>query len=613
MNAVLQEFHDAIPAAVDSSTVDWARRHVRLIGSARSETFDPEISPWTREPIDRCDDGVTRIVTFVKPVQSGGSTVGEIALCRWLSVHNGGDVQYNWEDDEKAVERWDKRVEKILKACKPVMARWPSDRHKANKGLVIFAHCNLTVQGVFTESNVSSDSIRFQLNEELHNWEPGRLAQAKNRTTAFWNSVTANISNAGDEGDQLHQEFAAGTQQHWEVKCPGCGKFHRMRTRWEDKRPELGGLRYDSAGCKRADGSYDYNKLGPTVRFQIPCGYQVRDDPVARRALSLSGRYSEPDPGAPLAHRSYTLEAVAVDYIPWVQLIREKHAALHALKHGDPELWKTYLKERECRFWNPEDRPLMGRIVLSGALKKNRDGLANRFGRLFALDRQQGKLSAGELPHWWLLIRDVMPNGDSQLVYEGKRVTDEDVIGTLREHGCVMRFGVADSGHDTTHVYQFCLRYGIHAIKGSGEQFFHHQNPGGTPSRRIFSPERPLHAMINAPPTREYVQTGQGMVPHPDEPLFWFYSKAGIRDRLAWLRGARKWEVPGDVSEAYQSSMESEELQELRSGKTKQVEWVWVQLKKRNDLFVCECYIAMLMEMMGLIGQQAVAQSSVAE
>ena len=34
----------------------------------------------------------------------------------------GGDVQYNWEDDRKAGERWEKRVEKILKAARLLVA-----------------------------------------------------------------------------------------------------------------------------------------------------------------------------------------------------------------------------------------------------------------------------------------------------------------------------------------------------------------------------------------------------------------------------------------------------------------------------------------------------------
>src|SRR5882672_5590434 len=109
------------------------------------------------------------------------STAGEIALCYWLATSNGGDLQYNWQNDLAADARCSKRVEKILKACAAVMARTSSDRFKWQKGLVIFPHCNLTMQGILTDRAVASDSIRFQINEEIHDaegWLPGRLQQA---------------------------------------------------------------------------------------------------------------------------------------------------------------------------------------------------------------------------------------------------------------------------------------------------------------------------------------------------------------------------------------------------------------------------------------------------
>ncbi len=77
-----------------------------------------------------------------------------------------------------------------------------------------------------------------------------------------------------------------------------------------------------------------------------------------------------------------------------------------------------------------------------------------------------------------------------------------------------------------------------------------------------------------------------------------------IRDRLAWGQApqAINWEVPADVSEDYKRHMEAEEQQEFRHAKTNEVFHLWVQVTKRNDLFVCECYLALLAEIAGLIG-----------
>ena len=264
------------------------------VDSSSGTDYLPETTPWTWDPTECADNG-TEIMTFVKPIQSGGSTVGEGAITYWLSTHNGGNVQANWPNDKKSDERWSTRMEKIMKGCKPLMDRTDPARFKWNKGLVIFPHCNFFMQGILTANAVSSDPIRFQVNEELHDdsatsgWkDEGRLEQAYGRCTRFWNAVIFNISNAGKKDGQLHKAFLAGTMQHWQVKCPGCREYHVMRMRWDDQHPEFGGLRYDSDKFRRKDGGLDYFGLQSTVRYQMPCGYIVRDDVSERRRLSLS-------------------------------------------------------------------------------------------------------------------------------------------------------------------------------------------------------------------------------------------------------------------------------------------------------------------------------------
>jgi hypothetical protein len=58
------------------------------------------------------------------------------------------------------------------------------------------------------------------------------------------------------------------------------------------------------------------------------------------------------------------------------------------------------------------------------------------------------------------------------------------------------------------------------------------------------------------------------------------------------------------VSEQYQNHLDSEERVEREVPETGEMRPVWVQKKKRNDLFVCECYIAMQIDQAGLILQE---------
>jgi hypothetical protein len=616
--------------------IEWAERCVRFPKSARGERFQSSITPWIREPLYRACVGiwtpsaqwveenrtlypdiltVSKLNTLVKPVQSGGSAFGEVFLLYCLK-YGRGFLQYNWPKDDRAKERWDSRIEATINACTDIATLLANLEHNNSTSMEIdLVRLFFRMQGVWVPDNLDSDSIAIQINEEIHSWKPGHLAKARARSTAVWNFKAVDISNAGKKGDQLAKAFDEGTRQQWEVRCPGCGKFHVMRTRWDKKNPKLGGLRYDGDKARRTGGGrYDYNVIRSTIRYQMPCEYVIHNDVTERKALSASGKYSKPESGSDLEKRSYTYEAVTVDYIDWVMLVQEKHAALKALSLGDPEPWRRYRTERECIPYDANDNPFDGGyVVLNTEMKKNREGLPDPKIRFGNLDRQQGNRAENEFPHWWLLLRDVQLWTDpkdgitrlrTRLVYEGKVETDEEVIRILDEHKVVRHHVVADSGDDTTHVYLFCLKYGINAIKGgkSGDFYVH---PNG--ARRVYSPERPLHKMLNREPKFPYMKPdkkNEPGVPDPREPLFWLYSKVGIRERFHWLRTSTVFETPGDVSEDYQSHLDSEERVIMQHPVTGEEVARWIQKRKRNDQFVNECYCAMQIDQAGLILQE---------
>lgn len=604
-------FRDAIPVRWAGRSSDWCREHVKLPGSTLSKAFDPSITPWIVDVINDLDNPKVRRSTFVKPVQSGGSVAGECVIAKIIAESTGGDVQYNWQNDENASERFSKRVERILQACKPVMDRAPDLNRQAGKwtnGLILFPHCNFIMQGVHTKRRVASDSITYQVNEEVHDtegWIPGRLKSAFGRTTTVWNHKIWVISNAGKVGSELHQEYESGTMQQWEVKCPGCGKFHVMRTHWEDERPDLGGLRYDGI---KTNGRYDYNKIVSTIRYQMPCGYRFGDIPSERRPLSLSGRYGEPtNVGSDGSIISRTLEAVSVDYIPFIKLIQEKHDALRAMKNGDPELWYTYKRERECKFWSENDKPLQTAIELSSK-PKGEDSLQNAVARFAFFDRQQGSAAMGEVPHWWGMIADVDATGRALPIFEG-RLTDSEVVETVKRYK-VKPFNVCcDSGDDTKFVYEFCLANGFNATKGEGKsdgaKYYKHSDG----AKRIFS-EIDDDFVFDRAGAAPYCKklAGETMEQFEDrfaimEPRFILFSKEGFFDRLAWMISSKKWIHPSDASEAYKLQMQSWEVVKRKHSRTDESVLEWKQIREADHLWACASGIVLQIEMACLIGQ----------
>lgn len=610
--------------------IPWAEKFVKVFG-VKGQRFSSEMTPWTRYPIELADRiGFTRYITFIKPVQSGGSVVGEIAVCRWI-IRAFGKIQWNWDTDDFARKRWYERLEKILRSCPPVRSKWPrggQERFKAQKCLVVFPNVSLDVQGVFDPNSLDSDSVPFKVNEEVHKWKPGHLDKAYRRSTACTFPIDLNISNASTKGDQLYEAFQNGTQQHWEVKCPGCGQYHIMRTRWEDNQPALGGLRYDSAGCRRADGTFDYNRLARSVRYQMPCGFEVpMGDISLRRELSAAGRYSAAfNIGALESDISLTLQAVACHDIDWLQLVKEKHTALRMLKGGDDSAWRKYLQERECIFYDEDEhRPFMGAVVLTESARQNRKGLPNEMAKIWAADWQQGFKHLGELTHYWLCIESVLGDCSSQVIFAGKVSDEAEVLAVLRDHGITdadqggIYDGFVDASKNTKHILSFCYRAGINAVMGnvSGKGLW--KWPDG--SWRYFSPKKYIYKELNMPPRFDLILTRDGYVEDAAEPFIMMYSKAGILKNhffiremkanvLATKKGAGPDEyieriVPEDIGEDYLKHMEAWERDPAASAPKGmgQVEG-FKQTHRADHLLSCTCYIDLIKDLCGLLGDR---------
>src|SRR4051812_9385834 len=97
---LIQSAREAIPGEVPD-VIEWAERTVEFPDSTRSTGFVASITPWLIEPMRKAVDIATKRVTYVKPVQSGGSALGEVLMLFWI-VFGRGIFQYNWANDKRA-------------------------------------------------------------------------------------------------------------------------------------------------------------------------------------------------------------------------------------------------------------------------------------------------------------------------------------------------------------------------------------------------------------------------------------------------------------------------------------------------------------------------------
>jgi len=402
----------------------------------------------------------------------------------------------------------------------------------------------------------------------------------------------------------------------WEVKCPGCKEHHEMRFRWDEKRPDLGGLRFDTAAGRVPNGRYNLSRVVATIRYQMPCGCIVRDFVIDRRRLV--GGYRKTNAGALVLNRSWTYEAVSVAEIRWSDLVMEWLKAVKAMKGGDLAPMEKFVKERECRFWSDEMLPYHGQIVVNDMIKKDREGLPNRAARLWAADWQQGFKNLGELTHYWLVIEDVMENCTSQIVFEGMIATDEELVSTLDAFGCMRSAGGVDASKNTKQILSMCYREGVNAFSGitSHRGSFRHKDGVA----RFYSEEKLICNELNMLSKFEQVPTRDGYVPNPREPVIISYNKAGLLANHFFIRDMKlnilknnpnatpadyiERVIPGDVSEDFQNQMSSWERVMNKQKKTNDDVEGFRKIRKADHMLMCCAYIDLLKEQTGLLGDQ---------
>jgi hypothetical protein len=309
-------------------------------------------------------------------------------------------------------------------------------------------------------------------------------------------------------------------------------------------------------------------------------------------------------------------------------VIEEKHMALRALKAGDARPWFQYITQRECRFFGEDSIPYSGQTIYNTALRKNREGLVGRAYRSATADWQQGYKAKGELQHYWLLIEDVMPSCDSQIVFEGMVESDSELLAELDAHQVPRSATWIDCSKNTKAILQLCYQNGMNAINLQLSRVGSFLHEDGV--RRFYSKGKPIHLELNTPPvfdplTRRDRKTGKVVtLPNPEEPMVVSLNKAGTLSNHFFIRNMRanvlaqnpqatpdqyiSVEIPSDVSGQFKKQNESWEYLPGHRPKNQDDGVEGFKQRSRNDhLLMCRAYSDFLKEWLGLLGERLAA------
>jgi phage terminase large subunit GpA-like protein len=554
---------------------EWAAENVYLPlgGSSAPGKFNAKSAPHTIAILEDLKDPAVRQVNILKPIQGVGTTALEVFFL-WAMANEPGPAQINYNSEQLRDKNWEPRLLEMIKACPPLKTKLPRDDRKIRKDGLVFADCvPLTVQSA-TIGNLQGNSIRYQGNDELWEWEDGMFKQADARIEAFRRagmSKQVNASQGGIWGSEWHRICfsPAASFSEWHQPCPRCGTFQVLKME------------------KDIDGKKEYllqwDKDASRIWYVCPFCSQSFEDTAKTKALFINeGKYVTE--GELKKHRTRRWNALY--WSPWETLVAEYREAIEARKNNLMTPLKTFILKRMADFWQDDDSsPIIqpSTFDIEGALS-NGQGI-----RFLTVDVQKD--------HLWCLVREWQRDGSSRLLHWGRALSFSDaheiakrfeikeanyrealerqrkgVPMTTAEVIQLLGSGVAvDTGGDRTQeVYDACWRYGWIGLKGASDkrEYFKHRETHGGKEIEFQSLRDQTNSILNFESRGSWLR-------------FWIWATVGAKNILSNLRDGKshRWEVPKNIGHDYMRQINSEVKED---GK-------WIRLGSRaNHAWDCE-------------------------
>lgn len=567
-----------------ASPVEWAERHADL--SAISHIpglFRRENSPQLEAVMEAIASPAVREVSVVACVQSGKSLAPALALAHLIATEPGPAL---WLDvtDEKAKLASESRLRPLFEHCAPVKALFNPDKNKMRNATMIFQNgMTLWVNGANNRKNLQSRSIRYLFGDETWQWERGRMAEAKARTTAFARGKCVFFSQAGLDDDDTDRNFRATDRAEWVFRCPRCAAEQPYL--WEN-------LRWDAAAKNPDSRTWDMARVRASVRLVCPhCGNALPYSPATLRALNASARFVAQNPRAPSTHRGFHWNAIST--MDWRDLAVQFLSAKAVAHRGDVSELRTFVQQRLALAWkeDAEAEALVETTVNEGRFRLGDAWAAEAF-----FDAQTAQVvpagtdwaAAAHLPRLRFLTADVQEDffywtvrawsadGCSRLLACGMAQSFDELTALRARWSVYPIFTFIDCGFRTPQILSFCAKNNFTALRGSALNEWNF--PGKT--RAYFSP-------------RENVACGNGLFARRH-----FFSNLRMKDILHELRSGRAaatWEIPSDAPAHY--------VKQLASERRNNEKEIWEQIGKLpNHFFDCEVMQICGAVMLALIG-----------
>lgn len=461
-------------AAFDSAAVsdrrkiwEWAEEHFvcppcLTIGSGGK--YQPHISRHLNPILEALHNPRVRKVTLMKPVRGAGSLIADIWTV-WIVANEPGLMMATFQTKDAARDYAEDRANPEFTLCAQTRALFPENRHLKRTLAIKFRHgMPFYMQGPAL-SNLQAKGTRYLRNEEMWMWERGVYEQLLARIKD-WEEIGMskifNVSQGGEVGDALDQEFTLGNQQEWHAPCFGCGQEFPAGIYGKRDDGSIWGLKWDDNETTRTkDRRWIESECLKTLRWECPdCKFEHCDEFVTRAAWNERGRFIAMNPAAMEQNVSFHYSAIILR--SWRILAQELIGALNELKGGSIEAFKAWKQKHAAESWSPE--------MLAAPMSRQRHVISTpseELGRFIAVDHQNEGLR-------WVLAVALLKDGRAQRLWFGKLFSEEEIADKAKELGVKPNFVFNDCAFDTKNVYRMCHRRGWIPLLGSDRPYFIH-------------------------------------------------------------------------------------------------------------------------------------------
>ena len=449
-------FLDGLAIKDRPSFADWCEDNIILKSDQApiAGPFSLDTTPYFRRIYECMDpDGDVREITLMM-----ASQLGKTQMCMGFAMYSqcvlGGPLMFVLSTISLGQKFSKQRLGPLCdstEAFQDVVKKNVGRAQSQSMTVKTTEKGSILIVGANSPSDLASTPIRFLLLDEKDKYkmdlsdegDPGELAKA--RTENFYDAIIVNSSTPTIKGlSSIEKDFNRSTRHHYEVPCPGCGKFQRLE--FERLLPEG----YPCVGCS-----------------------MLIDDALHKEEMLERGRWTTKDP--PSQHHGFALSKMYAPHawVTWPDLL-----ARWTEMQGDDVKVKTFKNLALGVTYEEPGHEVDALEVKRKCVRSYELGVVPEgcVGITMAVDCQNDRLEY-EVKAWLPRLNSYdIDYGIIEGNMASKEAQSELAALIDREYPTASggRRGIEktfiDSGYSTADVYMFCMAYHwsrVCAIKGS--------------------------------------------------------------------------------------------------------------------------------------------------